>query len=84
MVISGSDSDFYRVVAPQDLGAALRYFREQAGATQRHLADEEGVTQPYVSALEAGDFGGSVGHVLRLLRLVGCEVIVRPRSDRGA
>jgi hypothetical protein len=39
--------------------------------------------QPYLSSLEGGKFGGSLAHALRLLRFVGCEVVVRPRAPRG-
>jgi hypothetical protein len=42
-----------------------------------------GIGRPYLSALEGGKFGSSLTHVLRLLRFVGCEVIVRPREPRG-
>jgi hypothetical protein len=42
-----------------------------------------GIGQPYLSSLEAGKFGSSLTHALRLLRFVGCEVVVRPREPRG-
>jgi len=42
-----------------------------------------GIGQPYLSSLEGGKFGNSLTHVLRLLRFVGCEVIIRPRQPRG-
>ena len=37
-----------------------------------------GIGQPYLSSLEGGKFGSSLTHALRLLRFVGCEVLVRP------
>ena len=39
--------------------------------------------QPYLSSLEGGKFGSSLTHALRLLRFLGCEVIVRPREPSG-
>jgi len=51
--------------------------------TQTDAADAMGIGQPYLSSLEGGKFGGSLTHALRLLRFVGCEVIVRPREPRG-
>jgi len=42
-----------------------------------------GIGQPYLSSLEGGKFGRSLTHALRLLRFVGCEVIVRRREQRG-
>jgi predicted XRE-type DNA-binding protein len=80
MVIRG---DEYLVTTARDLGAALKHFRTQAGVTQVNAAEAMGIGQPYLSSLEGGKFGSSVTHLLRLLRFVGCEVIVRPRGSRG-
>jgi transcriptional regulator with XRE-family HTH domain len=76
-------ADEYLVTTARDLGAALKYFRTQAGVTQVDAAEAMGIGQPYLSSLEGGKFGSSVTHLLRLLRFVGCEVIVRPRGPRG-
>jgi transcriptional regulator with XRE-family HTH domain len=76
-------SDEYLVTTAGDLGAALKHFRIAAGVTQVDAAEAMGVGQPYLSSLEGGKFGSSLTHALRLLRFVGCEVIVRPREPRG-
>ena len=76
-------SNEYLVVTARDLGAALKHFRTAAGVTQADAAEAAGVGQPYLSSLEGGKFGSSLTHALRLLRFVGCEVIVRPRAPRG-
>jgi transcriptional regulator with XRE-family HTH domain len=76
-------SDEYMVITARDLGSALRHFRTQAGVTQVEAAEAVGIGQPYLSSLEGGKFGGSLTHALRLLRFIGCEVIVRPRRPRG-
>ena len=76
-------SDEYMVISAEDLGAALKHFRTEAGVTQADAAEATGIGQPYLSALEGGKFGSSLTHALRLLRFVGCEVIVRPRQTRG-
>lgn len=75
--------DEYLVVTARDLGAALKHFRTTAGMTQADAAEATGVGQPYLSSLEGGKFGSSLTHALRLLRLAGCEVVVRPREPRG-
>jgi len=75
--------DEYMVITAKDLGAALKHFRTEAGVTQADAAEATGIRQPYLSELEGGKFGSSVTHALRLLRFVGCEVIVRPRQTRG-
>lgn len=81
MVISG-DGD-YRLLVPSDLGAALKYARTTEGVSQVEAAEWEGVSQPYLSSLESGKFGSSLSHALRLLRLLGYDIVVRrrPRSD---
>jgi predicted transcriptional regulator len=75
--------DEYLVITVRDLGAALKHFRTAAEVTQADAAEATGIGQPYLSALEGGKFGSSLTHALRVLRLVGCEVIVRPRAPRG-
>jgi predicted XRE-type DNA-binding protein len=75
--------DEYLVTTARDLGAALKHFRTEAAVTQAGAAEAMGIGQPYLSALEGGKFGSSLTHGLRLLRFVGCEVIVRPREPRG-
>lgn len=73
----------YLVTTARDLGGALKHFRAKAGVTQVDAAEAMGIGQPYLSSLERGRFGSSLTHALRLLRFVGCEVIVRPREPRG-
>jgi predicted transcriptional regulator len=74
----------YLVTAAGDLGAALKHFRMAAGITQEEAAELEGIGQSYLSLLEGGKkLSPSVTHVLRLLRFVGCEVVVRPRGGHG-
>jgi len=43
----------------------------------------ERIGQSYLSSLENGRFGSALAHALRLLRLLGCEVIIRRRAPRG-
>ena len=73
----------YLVTTARDLGAALKRFRVAGGVTQTDAAEAMGIGQPYLSSLEGGKFGSSLTHALRLLRFVGCEVVVRPRVPRG-
>ncbi len=75
--------DEYLVTTPRDLGAALKLFRSAAKVTQADAAEATGIGQPYLSSLEGGKFGSSLTHALRVLRFVGCEVIVRPRATRA-
>jgi predicted transcriptional regulator len=72
--------DEYLVTTARDMGAALKHFRTAAEVTQADAAEATGVGQPYLSSLESGKFGSSLTHALRVLRFVGCEVIVRSGS----
>jgi len=81
MVIFSGDE--YKVSVPEDLGAALRHFRTHKEVSQSTAAEWEGVSQPYLSSLESGKFGSSLSHALRLLRLLGYEVVVRRGSSNG-
>jgi len=78
-----TQGDEYRVLVAADLGAALRHFRTERNVTQAEAAEMEKVGQPYLSKLESGSFGSSLNHALRLLRLLGCEVVVRRRTEGG-
>jgi len=71
----------YLVTTSRDLGAALKHFRTAAGMTQETAAEAVGIGQPYLATLEGGRFSRSLTHALRLLRLVGCEVVVRRRDS---
>ena len=73
----------YVIAVPSDLGAAIKRYRSAQGVTQAQAAELEGVGQPYLSALEGGKFGSSLRHALRLLRILGFEVVVRPKAARG-
>jgi predicted transcriptional regulator len=75
--------DEYMVITAQDLGAALKHFRSEARVTQVEAAEAMDIGQPYLSSLEGGKFGSSLTQALRLLRFVGCEVVVRSRRPRG-
>lgn len=76
-----SSSAGFRVLVPRDLGAAVKHYRTSVGMSQAQAAELVGVTQSYVSRLESGEFGTSLSQALRLLRIVGCEVVVRTASN---
>ena len=76
-------SDEYLVTTARDLGSALKHFRTEADVTQVDAAEAMGIGQSYLSSLEGGKFGSSLTQALRLLRFIGCEVVVRPREPGG-
>lgn len=71
------------VRAIQDLGAAAKAARTQAGEGQAVAAARLGVHVQTIGRIEAGEPGVAVGHVLGLLSLYGLAVQVQP-SDAAA
>jgi HTH-type transcriptional regulator/antitoxin HipB len=63
------------------LGAAIRQKRESIGMLQAELAALSGVGVRFLSELENGKESAHVGRVLRVLRRLGLDLWLRPRSD---
>lgn len=61
----------------QQMGAAARQARTQAGEGQAAAAARLGVHVQTIGRIEAGEPGVAVGHVLGLLALYGVSVEVR-------
>ena len=67
----------YLVTTGARSGRRTEVLPDSGRVTQVDAAEAMGIGQPYLSELEGGKFGSSLTHVLRLLRFVGCEVVVR-------
>lgn len=59
------------------LARALRMAREASGMTQADLAEESGLKQSMVSRLERPDYNPTLQTVLRYLRAVGAELVLK-------
>lgn len=71
----------FTVRAADQLPALLQAFRKQAGMTQAEAALRLGVTQQTYSALERHAEKMSTGRLLKLLGLLGVELILSQRPD---
>lgn len=60
-----------------ELGRVLRAERKALGLTQGDLAAACGVSLRFLSELERGRESAGVGRVLRVLEMLGLEVVVR-------
>ena len=69
-------SDFV-VRTPDQLPALLQAFRKQAGLTQEEAAVRLGVTQQTLSALERNAERVSAARLMKLLSLLGVELVLR-------
>ena len=63
-----------------DLGAAIRAERRRQGMTQAELAGLSDVGVTFLSQLENGKESAEVGKALRVLTMLGIDVLVEPRS----
>jgi len=78
-------SDF-TVRTPEHLPPLLKGFRKKAGLTQAEVAARLGMRQQTLSALERNAENVSAGRLLKLLSVLGVELVLReagspPASD---
>ena len=65
-----------------ELGQEIRRMRKEAGLRQEQLAGVSGVGIRFLVQLEHGSETAQIGKVFKVLKVLGCEVIVQKR--RGA
>ena len=75
-------SDEYLVVGAKSFGSAIREFRRRRHISQQKLADDTNLHRSYLSALEGGATTEAVKNLMRALRALDLEVVVRERSHR--
>ena len=68
--------------SPGELGRAIRAERKALGLTQGDLAAASGVSLRFLSELERGRSTAGIGRVLRVLGMLGLEVVLE--GPRGA
>ncbi|MGH8818850.1 MAG: helix-turn-helix domain-containing protein [Achromobacter pestifer] len=71
----------FTVRTAEQLPALLQGFRKQAGLTQSDVALRLGVTQQTLSALERNAEKVSADRLLRLLNILGVELVLREAGD---
>lgn len=62
---------------PEDLGHVIRERRKGLGLDQAALAERAGVSRQWVVEVEGGKPRAEVGLVLRVLRVLGVELIAQ-------
>lgn len=66
----------------KDLGRQIRSARKAQGLTQAELAETAGVGARFVSELERGKDTARLGLALELARLVGLDLLAKPRRSQ--
>lgn len=69
---------------PRDVGALIREERVKAGLDQTSLAQRAGVSRLWISEVEQGKPGASIGRILRTLTVLGIELQPRFLFDGQA
>ena len=64
----------FRVYTPESIGAAIRYFRDEAGLSQAELAKLAGIHRSYLSQLEQGHETEQLRQIFRVLRQLGVRM----------
>lgn len=73
----------YPIRTPDQLTTLLQAFRKEAGMTQAEAAQRLGVKQQTISALERNAETVSAERLLRLLNVLGVELVMR-KADPGS
>ncbi|HUF99056.1 MAG TPA: helix-turn-helix transcriptional regulator [Ilumatobacter sp.] len=68
------------VHGPAQIGHAIRRYREVRGFDQAELAELADVHRSYVSKTENSTPTETLGKVMRMLRALDLELVVRPRA----
>ena len=66
-----------------NIGAAIRIRRKRLGMTQQDVAEIAGLQRQTISRVETGNDVVAVATVARVAAVVGLDLGVKPRYERG-
>jgi transcriptional regulator with XRE-family HTH domain len=69
-----------KISTPEELGGIIRFKRKEIGVRQEIAAGMVGVGTKFLSQLENGKETAELGKTLQVLRKMGLEVYIFPRS----
>jgi len=76
-----SEENYGQVVTVAEIGQMVRRKRKQLGVLQEDAAGLSGVGTKFLSQLENGKETAEIGRVLQVLKSMGLEVYIYPRSS---
>ena len=76
----GKAKDTLNIQTPVDIGQAIRAARKRQGLTLAQCAAANGVSMRFLSELERGKPGASIGAALKIARSLGLQLIVEEAS----
>ena len=74
------DTAYGKISTPEELGGIIRRKRKETGVRQEIAAGMAGVGTKFLSQLENGKETAELGKTLHVLRKMGLEVYIFPRS----
>ena len=77
---AGKKPPFGRIETTEDIGQAVRRKRKEQGILQEKAAGLSGVGTKFLSQLENGKETAEIGKILQVLRALGLEIYIYPRS----
>jgi len=80
MMDSDKDLPCGKIKSSEDIGKLVRSHRKQQSATQAEFASLCEVGVRFISELENGKSTVELGKVLHVLRCLGLEIAIQPRS----
>ena len=79
----GKDPDYGPIQTTEELGRLVRAHRKQRGLTLETVSGLGNLSVRFLSEFERGKETAEIGKVLKALRTLGLEVIVRPRGQEA-
>ncbi|GFO68478.1 hypothetical protein GMLC_20570 [Geomonas limicola] len=77
---TGKDGGYGRIASVEQLGRVIRLKRKEIGLRQEVAAGMTGVGTKFLSQLENGKETAELGKALQVLKKLGLELYVFPRS----
>jgi transcriptional regulator with XRE-family HTH domain len=74
------ETAYGKISTPEELGKVIRFKRKEIGVRQEVVAGMAGVGTKFLSQLENGKETAELGKTLQVMRKMGLEVYIFPRS----
>ena len=79
-VNNSQEPGYGKISTPEELGRIIRFKRKEVGIRQEIAAGMAGVGTKFLSQLENGKETAELGKTLQVLRKMGLEFYIYPRS----
>lgn len=70
-----------KITEPADLGKAIKDRRKQLGYTQLFVSEQTGLSVSFISDIENGKNTAEIGKTLKLVNLLGMDMLINTRGE---